>query len=220
VLTGSVNQSCLEAGTSDAVRRMLATATVTDCEMAPAADMFEMGVELQVLRKGTLFAMRAKRLYELYRTYDGLEALPATERVKLETQVFRRPIDEIWSDVVAYFTRRDPAQLERAAGEPRRRMALVFRWYLGMASRWATVGEADRAPDYQIWCGPAMGGFNEWVRGSYLAAAENRRVADVARHLLLGAAFASRVHQLALAGVRLPAACTEYRPIPLAGSAP
>src|SRR5262249_9692734 len=43
VLTGSVNQACLEAGTSDAVRQMLAETEQADVTMAPAADMFEMG---------------------------------------------------------------------------------------------------------------------------------------------------------------------------------
>lgn len=212
VVTGSVNQSCVESGTSDAVRRLLAGAGIADCEMAPAADMFELGVQLQVLKKGTMFPMRAKRLHELYRTYDGLHAIPEDERAKLEKHVFRKPIDEVWDQVVGYFDRRDPGQLQRAAEDPKRRMALVFRWYLGMASRWATVGEADRVGDYQVWCGPAMGSFNEWVRGTYLASPEHRKVADVAMHLLRGAAFSTRVQQLALSGVRLPSACTDYRP--------
>jgi len=215
VVTGSVNQSCLESGTSPAARQLLAAAGIADCEMAPAADMFELGVELQVLRKGTLFPMRAKRLYELYRGYGGIDALPPAERARLEQQVFRRPIAAVWEDVVAYFTARDPEQLTRAARDPKRKMALIFRWYLGMASRWAIAGEPDRGADYQIWCGPAMGAFNEWVRGTYLAAPENRRVADVATHLLRGAAFVTRVHQLALSGVRLPSSCAEYRPVPL-----
>jgi PfaD family protein len=218
VVTGSINQSCVESGTSDVARRLLADAGVADCEMAPAADMFELGVELQVLRKGTLFPMRAKKLYELYRTYDGVGALPVSERLRLEQQIFRRPLDEVWADVVAYFTSRDPAQLERAAAEPRRRMALIFRWYLGMASRWAVTGEAGRAQDYQIWCGPAMGSFNDWVRGTYLADPARRTVADVARQLMFGAAFTSRVWQLRLAGVRLPASCSTYRPVPLSGN--
>ncbi|WP_086664373.1 PfaD family polyunsaturated fatty acid/polyketide biosynthesis protein [Lentzea kentuckyensis] len=214
-VTGSVNQSCVESGTSDAARRLLAEADVADCEMAPAADMFELGVDLQVLRKGTLFPMRAKKLYELYRTYEGVEALPVSERLRLEQQIFRRPLDEVWADVVAYFTRRDPAQLERAAADPRRRMALIFRWYLGMASRWAVTGEPDRTQDYQIWCGPAMGAFNDWVRGTYLEDPARRAAADVATHLMRGAAYTSRVWQLKLAGVRLPASCTTYRPTPL-----
>lgn len=219
VVIGSVHQSCLESGTSDAARSLLAAASLADCEMAPAADMFELGVELQVLKKGTLFPMRAKKLYELYKTYDGIEALPPEELHRLEQQVFRRPVTAVWEEVERYFARRDPEQLHRAADVPRRRMALLFRWYLGMASRWAVTGEAERRADYQVWCGPAMGAFNEWAVGTYLAAPENRRVAEVSHHLMHGAAFTSRVHQLALGGVRLPASCTEYLPVPVAEAA-
>ncbi|MEV4314048.1 PfaD family polyunsaturated fatty acid/polyketide biosynthesis protein [Actinocrispum sp. NPDC049592] len=207
VVTGSVNQSCVEAGTSDLVRRLLWGAEIADCGMAPAADMFELGVDLQVLRRGTLFPMRARQLCELYRRYDGLDALPATEKDRLEQQILRQPLDKVWKQVVEYFLHRDPTQVQRASDDPKRRMALVFRWYLGMASRWATTGEPARVIDYQIWCGPAMGAFNDWARGTYLA--ENRRVADVAAHLMRGAAFTLRVQQLALAGVRIP---VEYRP--------
>ena len=78
IVTGSVNQSCVEAGTSDVVRRMLAQAQQADVAMAPAADMFEMGVKVQVLKRGTLFAMRAAKLYELYRAYSGLDQLPTS----------------------------------------------------------------------------------------------------------------------------------------------
>lgn len=215
VVTGSVNQSCVESGASKEAKALLAEAGIADCEMAPAADMFEMGVELQVLKKGTLFAMRAKRLYELYQAYPGLEALPDADREKLETQVFRRPLSQVWDDCVGYFQRRDPDQLARAAESPRRRMALVFRWYLGMSSRWAVTGDPERAMDYQIWCGPAMGSFNDWVTASYLKAAGNRRVADVAHHLMAGAAFHTRLTELTTAGARFSAAVADYRPVPL-----
>ncbi|MEU0180269.1 PfaD family polyunsaturated fatty acid/polyketide biosynthesis protein [Streptomyces sp. NPDC006207] len=219
VVTGSVNQSCLEADTSPRVKEMLAQAGIADFEMAPAADMFEMGVELQVLKRGTFFPMRAKQLYELYRTYDGIEAIPAAVRQKVEQQVFRRPLDTVWDETLAYFRRRDPDQLARAEGNPKRRAALVFRWYLGMASRWAKTGEADRAVDYQIWCGPAMGSFNAWVRGTYLAAPEHRRVADVARQIMTGAAFHQRLAFLRAAGVAFPAGIAT-RPSPDDANAP
>ncbi|MFC4608175.1 PfaD family polyunsaturated fatty acid/polyketide biosynthesis protein [Streptomyces maoxianensis] len=219
VVTGSVNQSCLESGASSASRAMLAEAGIADCEMAPAADMFEMGVELQVLKKGTLFPMRAKRLYQLYLAYEGLESIPAAERAKVEQQIFRRPLEDVWQECVGYFERRDPEQLARAAGSPKRRMALVFRWYLGMSSRWAVTGDPDRAMDYQVWCGPAMGSFNDWVTGSYLKTPGNRRVADVAHHLMRGAAFHTRLAALRTAGVHIPATAADYRPVPLDASA-
>jgi PfaD family protein len=218
VVTGSVNQACVESGTSPTARAMLAETGVADCEMAPAADMFEMGVELQVTKKGTMFAMRAQRLYRLYQTYDSLEAIPADERAKLEKQVFRRPIEDIWQDCVKFFAQRDPEQIERAAGNSKRKMALVFRWYLGMSSRWATSGDASRKADYQVWCGPAMGSFNDWVTGSYLKNPGDRRVADVAHHLIRGAAFHTRLAQLRVAGVQIPAAAADYVPAPLESS--
>jgi len=203
VLTGSINQACVESGSSDAVREMLAQAEQADVIMAPAADMFEMGVKVQVLKRGTMFAMRAAKLYELYRACARLEDLPVAERAALEKNLFRAPLEEIWAQTRVYFQERDPRQLERAAREPKHRMALVFRWYLGQSSRWANVGEPTRKLDYQVWCGPAMGAFNEWTKGSFLEQARNRRVVTVARNLLYGAAVLMRLNVLRCQGVPL-----------------
>ena len=60
-------RSRVEAGLSDDAKAMLAEADIADVIMAPAADMFELGVKVQVLRRGTMFAPRAGRLYEAYR---------------------------------------------------------------------------------------------------------------------------------------------------------
>lgn len=212
VVTGSVNQACLEAGTSPRTREMLAAAGMADVAMAPAADMFEMGVRLQLLKRGTLFPMRAQWLYELYRTYDSLEAIPETDRAKLERQMFRQSVESVWEQTAAYFAARDPDQLVRAESHPKRKMALIFRWYLGLASRWAISGEADREMDYQVWCGPAMGAFNDWARGTYLETPEARTVEHVAHHLMTGAAYLFRVHTLQIQGVQLAPALTRYRP--------
>jgi PfaD family protein len=212
VLTGSINQGCREAGTSDTVRRMLADADQTDVAMAPAADMFEMGVQLQVLKRGTMFPMRARRLYELHRAHAGIDELPPAARESLEQTVFRAPLEAIWAQTEEYWRARDPDQLERAQREPRHRMALLFRWYLGMSSRWANAGEPGRETDYQVWCGPAMGAFNEWVRGSHLEDWRERRVVDVANNLLLGAAILRRVGALRDQGLELPSAAIDLRP--------
>ena len=212
VVTGSVNQSCIESGTSTAVRELLANISITDCTMAPAADMFELGVELQVARKGTLFPMRAAKLYSHYRNYDSLDQLSPTELDELENKILRRPVADVWRDVEEYFTRRDPDQLTRARNDPHRRMALIFRWYLGMSTGWAQSGDPERRMDYQVWCGPAMGAFNDWTRGTHLASPEYRKVADVAGHLGIGAAMAMRYDALVAGGVRLPGECAAYVP--------
>jgi PfaD family protein len=183
---------------------MLAQAEQADTIMAPAADMFEMGVKVQVLKRGTMFAMRAAKLYELYRSYPGLDALPDAERGFIEKNLFRAPLGEIWEKTRAFFLQRDPSQVPRAEADPKHKMALVFRWYLGLSSRWANAGEPARKLDYQVWCGPAMGAFNEWAKGSFLEQPRNRRVVTVAFNILYGAAVLLRLQTLRGQGFPLP----------------
>lgn len=212
VVTGSVNQSCVEAATSNHTKQLLGQADMTDVMMAPAADMFEMGVKLQVLKRGTLFPVRAQKLYEIYRIYDSIEAIPASEREKLEKQIFKRSLDEVWESTVAFFNQRDPEQIAKTANNPKRKMALIFRWYLGLSSRWSNTGEKGREIDYQIWCGPAMGAFNDWVRGSYLEELQNRTVVEVAEQLMTGAAYLYRIQSLKTQGLILPSYYSQYNP--------
>jgi PfaD family protein len=215
VLTGSINQACVESGTSDAARAMLAQAEQADTMMAPAADMFEMGVKVQVLKRGTMFAMRAARLYELYRAHSSLEEIPATERSNLEKTIFRAPLPEIWHQTRDFFQERDPRQVERAERDPKHKLALLFRWYLGQSSRWAKSGDLSRKIDYQIWCGPAMGAFNEWVKGTFMEKAENRKVIVIAMNILYGAAVLLRAQSLRCQGVFVPAHCLRLAPLEL-----
>ena len=213
VVTGSVNQACLESGSSDIVRGMLAQARQADVAMAPAADMFEMGVNVQVLKWGTMFPVRAKKLYELYRRYDSLEALPAADRQMLEKDYLRSSLEQEWENTRQFFEKRDPRQNVRAEKEPKHKMALIFRSYLGRASRWANSGVPDRKVDYQIWCGPAMGAFNEWAKGSPLEQVENRKAGLVAHNLLLGAAVLTRANTLRQQGAVLPEQATQFSPM-------
>ncbi|QIR14096.1 eicosapentaenoate synthase subunit PfaD [Shewanella aestuarii] len=212
IVTGSINQACVEAGASDHTRKLLATTEMADVTMAPAADMFEMGVKLQVVKRGTLFPMRANKLYEIYTRYESIEAIPTEEREKLEKQVFRASLDEIWAGTVAHFNERDPKQIERAQGNPKRKMALIFRWYLGLSSRWSNSGEVGREMDYQIWAGPALGAFNEWAKGSYLDDYTQRNAVDLAKHLMHGAAYQARINLLTAQGVAIPVELQRWRP--------
>jgi PfaD family protein len=215
VMTGSVNQAAVESGLSSEGKRMLAEAGLADVMMAPAADMFELGVKVQVLRRGTMFGVRALKLYDLYQTHESLDALPAAERERLEREMFKASLEAVWIETRRFFEERDPREIARAEREPKHKMALVFRWYLGKASHWAIAGDGDRRLDYQIWCGPAMGAFNAWTAGSFLAEPANRTVAQIAANLLEGAAAVTRAQQLRSVGVPVPAAAFDFRPRPL-----
>ena len=80
---------------------------------------------------------------------------------------------------------------ERAEAEPKRKLALLLRWYLGQSSRWAREGIAERQRDFQIWCGPAIGRFNQWSANVGLAEPENRS-AEAVTQALITAAFGAR----------------------------
>lgn len=195
---------------------MLAAADVADVTMAPAADMFEIGVDLQVLKRGTMFAPRARKLYQLYQAYPSLDAIPGPQRDDLEQKILGMSIAACWEATREFWNERDPGQVTEAERNPRHKMALTFRSYLGLSSRWSIQGVSDRRLDYQIWCGPAMGAFNAWTAGSFLAEPEHRTVAQVARNLLEGAAVATRAHQLRTYGVPVPPAAFSFRPRRLA----
>jgi PfaD family protein len=195
---------------------MLKDATMSDVTMAPSADMFELGVKVQVLRKGSLYAQRAARLYDLYKTYDSLSEIPDKVLNDLERDFFRRPISEVEADVRNFFSQRDPAQLERAAVDGRHRMALIFRWYLGHSSRWPISGDSGRQLDYQIWCGPAIGSFNDWTRGTFLEDGTARNVKQIGLNIIEGAAVATRAHQARCHGIDVPPAAFNFPPRRLA----
>jgi len=151
----------------------------------------------------------------LYRQFPSWEAIPEAERVQVEKTYLRATFADIWTQTREFFLKRDPTVLPRADADPKVRMALVFRWYLGLSSRWANVGDTSRQLDYQVWCGPAMGAFNEWAKGSYLEAPANRTVVAVALNLLYGAGLHLRHEALRQQGVTLPAGVLRSEPMAL-----
>lgn len=189
VVTGSVNQGCVESGTSDYVRQVLAETAMADVTMAPCADMFEVGAKVEVIKKKTMYAQNAQKLYDYYVKYPSFEAIPAADRERIEKKILKDSFDNIWKGTKEYFSRVDPSKIPQAERNPKMKMALVFRWYLGSSSRWAVQGDPNRKFDMQIWCGQSMGAFNLWVKGTPLEKAENRHVGEVANLLLNSCAY-------------------------------
>ncbi len=188
VLTGSINQCSVEAGTSDRVKDMLQAADVQDTAIAPAGDLFEMGAKIQVLRKGVFFPARANKLHDLYQRYPSWEAIDEKTRHQIESRYFGRTFADVFEETRRHYERALPEELARAERNPRQKMALVFRWYFIQSNRWAMSGDPAHQVDYQIQCGPALGAFNRWVRGTPLENWRSRHVDDMAERLMTGAA--------------------------------
>lgn len=182
ILTGSINQCTVEAGTSELVKDILQEMEVQDTDYAPAGDMFELGARVQVLKRGIFFSVRANKLYEIYRAVDGLEQIDPKTATLIQEKYFHRSFAEVYEECRRYHPAEVIAQAEL---NPKKKMALVFRWYFGMTNRLALAGDATRKVDFQVHCGPALGGFNQWVRDTPMASWRARHVDEIGLKLMM-----------------------------------
>ncbi|AIQ12428.1 malonyl CoA-ACP transacylase [Paenibacillus durus] len=186
VVTGSINQCTVEAGTSDAAKDLLQQINIQDTEYAPAGDMFEIGAKVQVLRKGVFFPARANKLYDLYRQYDSLDEINDKTKHQIQEKYFKRSFEEVYRQVIQY---RSPEEIQKAEQNPKYKMALIFKWYFAYSSKLALEGAEGQQVDYQIHCGPALGAFNQWVKGTDLENWKSRHVDDLGNKIMEGAAL-------------------------------
>ena len=181
ILTGSINQCTVEAGMSPDGKSMLQEMDIQDTEYAPAGDMFELGAQVQVLKKSVFFPARANKLLSLYRHYDSLDDIPTRTRKQLEGTFFKKTFDEIWHETASYFRSVNlEHEIAKAEANAKHKMALVFRWYFAYSTRIAMEGKGDDRVNYQIQTGPALGSFNQWVKGTELEHWSKRHVDHIA----------------------------------------
>jgi trans-AT polyketide synthase/acyltransferase/oxidoreductase domain-containing protein len=161
---------------------------VQDTAYAPAGDMFEIGARVQVAKRGLFFPARANKLYELYQRYNSLDEIDPKTRQQIQERYFKRSFEAVWDETRAYYARVYPSKLAEIEKSPKQRMSLIFRWYFVHSTRLAMSGSDEQKVDYQIHCGPAMGAFNQWVKGTELQSWKNRHVADIGLRIMRGAA--------------------------------
>jgi len=206
ILTGSINQCTVEAGTSDMVKDLLQQINVQDTTYAPAGDMFEIGSKVQVLKKGVFFPARANKLYDLYRHYNSLEEIDEKTKEQLEKRFFQHSFDDIYEECRRFYSKEE---IERADKNPKQKMALVFKWYFNYANRLALEGSKENKVNYQVYCGPALGAFNQWVKGSSLEKWQDRHVDEIALKLLNESAGLMEDRLNALAAQSMVSSCTR-----------
>jgi trans-AT polyketide synthase/acyltransferase/oxidoreductase domain-containing protein len=181
ILTGSVNQCTVEAGTSDLVKDLLESMNVNDTDYAPSGELFELGATIQVLKKGILFPARANKLATLHRQHESLESIDAKTRQQIEERYFKRSLDDVYAEVRKAYP---AAEIERAERNAKHRMALIFRRYFKDSTRWALAGDANHKVDFQIHCGPALGAFNQWATARGIGGWRSRQVDRIAEALM------------------------------------
>jgi len=199
IVTGSVNQCTVEAGTSESVKDLLQDMGVKDTTYAPAGDMLEYGAQVQCLKKGVFFPFRAQQLYDLYTKHKSLKEIDSKTIEKIERNFFQRSVNEVWQETRDHIGRSSPKRLADLENNPRKRMAAIFKWYFALSTQLALTGDTNRKVDYQVHVGPALGAFNEWAPKHGLANWRDRYVADIGELLMQEAAelFVERVSSLA-----------------------
>jgi trans-AT polyketide synthase/acyltransferase/oxidoreductase domain-containing protein len=181
LLTGSINQCTVEAGTSDVVKDLLQQVNVQDTDYAPAGDMLELGAKVQVLKRGVFFPARANKLYQLYSQFSSLDEIDEKTKKTIQERYFMRSFDQIYEEGKSFYTSQE---IDKAERDPKHKMAMVFKWYFSMSSSLAMKGDTNRIVDFQVHCGPALGAFNQWIKGTYLENWRNRHSDIIAEKIM------------------------------------
>ena len=141
---------------------------------------------------------KAQKLYDLYKHHDSLEEIDEAVRRQIQDKYFGRSFDDVWSETRDFYLRTKPDEIEKAEQSPKAKMGLIFRWYFVHTMRIALNGDEEQRVNYQVHCGPALGAFNQWVKGSDLEEWRNRHVDELAERLMKSTAEVLRTRYEAL----------------------
>lgn len=185
IQTGSINQCTVEAGCTDLVKDILQSISIQDTMMAPAGDMFEIGAKVQVLKKGVLFPIKANKLYDIYKRFNSINEFDKETIEFLEKKVFYKSISDIEKETAEYFKQKGFVGFnELKFTKPKMYMSKILQWYYGYANRITLQGQDLNKIDFQVFCGPAMGACNQWLKGTNYFDWKQRKVADLARLMI------------------------------------
>jgi len=114
-----------------------------------------------------------------------LPAMLEMERAKLERSFFKRCLSKVWEETLHYLSSRGREKdKEIAQANPKVRMARVLRWYFAYSTELAFSGSTEDRVNYQVHTGPALGAFNQWVKGTALEPWTQRHVDEIAIALM------------------------------------
>lgn len=185
IVTGSINQCTVEAGTSHQVKQMLQSINVQDTDYAPAGDMFEVGAKVQVLKKGVFFPARANRLFQLYNQYESIEEIPERVKSQIQEKFFKKTFNEVWAEAKQHLINTNrPDEIAKAERNSKAKMARIFRWYFAYSMKLAFEGNETDRVNFQVHTGPALGAFNQWVKGTELEHWQKRHVAEIGQKIM------------------------------------
>jgi len=183
------NQACGLRQHSEHVRKLLQVVESTiDGPLPCIRHVWEWVVELQVLKRGTLFGPRARN-YIIYKTYESIDENPAAETPSAREKYSETIGGKFANPVILNFSNSGIRATSNAQRQSAPEVAFEFSdGTLAYPSNWANAGTQIELLDFQIWCGTSHG-RNQWLgwKGTYLGTTKIEKVADVAPTIMEGA---------------------------------
>lgn len=184
ILTGSINQCTIEADVADLIKEQLAQITTYDVGYAPSERLFELGKEVQVLKKGIFYPARAKKLKNIYDFVDSIDMIPSDIAQYIEERFFNAKLEKVYENITSKgFSEK---RLELAAKNSKYKLSLVFKEYLKEAfnkTRKMNMTQDDLVNSV-IYCSKAMGLLNEELKKTEYSLWQNRSVVKIAEYLM------------------------------------
>ena len=162
VVSGSINQCCKQANISDITKNILATVDIHDCEYVPDLKNMELGIKMNVVRKGLLFPARANKLFDLYKRYNAIDEIEADVIHSIETRIFKKNINTFSKESEKFFSE---SELKTFNTNPKSKLLHIIKCYYQVALHDAIEGNENNKINFLIKCNPTMGFFNRWAKG-------------------------------------------------------
>ena len=83
--------------------RLMCLTQQADVAMAPAADMFEIGARVQVLKRGTMFPVRAEKLYKFYNSCNSFDEIDDKSKQEIEDKLLQASFTDAWNSTRDFF---------------------------------------------------------------------------------------------------------------------
>ncbi len=181
VLADTIQQCTVESGLHNQAKTLLQNASIADIKTAPCTELFEFGRTISVLNKGSLFANKAKRLYELWKDHKTLENLSTEQHVAL-AEYFPEGIEYAIERSSSTRQLLNSTQTNVASSDSARVWTQLVKYYLQ-----AATNQNDTRPDWCITCGPDIGTLNNWLNKEKLVPWQERHIDQLALQLLSAA---------------------------------
>ena len=103
----------------------------------------------------------------------------------IQDRFFNSSVESVDEKLLRYFTMEE---INRVRNNPKREMAMIFKWYLENAVSLALAGQETDTINFQVYCGSCLGAFNQWVAGTGLENWHTRHVDAINKKLIEAAA--------------------------------